>query len=609
VVSALRLRVTADSVRSVLPRASLVLLGLAWTVPFLQPYHHYPITAFYNEWLALALGLLAAVVLVRGESWRDAVVPIVTLAPLGLILLIGMQVAAGLVPYAEQALVAAFYLLWAILLMVLGRVLRTELGLPAVAECLAWFLLVGGLLNALAGLLQLYDAARPLGFLVADREKGGIYGNLAQTNHFSTHISMAVASAGYLYSRGVLRGSFAAPCLALFALVLALSGSRGPWLYLGLFTVLALALRRCRRDAETGRLAFFALWLLLTFALAQWVASLPLLQPERGLILTSAERLFYTAGGIEARWQLAREAWQMFLGAPWAGAGWGQFPWQHFLNLDVAAAVGAPGICNHAHNLVLQLLAETGLAGALLVLGAAVVWLWELRRARFDVELWWLLAILAVLGVHSLLEYPLWYAYFLGIAAPLAGLGSGSGVTVRRAGPARLLVALCLLSGAFNLIAVVGPYRDFERLVFDPELRAARVLTDEGFARSIARVYREPLLVPYVELVLAHAIDITAERLPEKLALSARAMHFAPTNVVVYRHAMLLALGGEVAAALRLLDRAASVYPGELDDAVRQLAGLARRHPAEFTPLLELAAARNTKLGASGALEPGSRAR
>jgi len=33
---------------------------------------------------------------------------------------------------------------------------------------------------------------------------------------------------------------------------------------------------------------------------------------------------------------------------------------------------------------------------------------------------------------------------------------------------ARVLVALALLSGAFNLGAVVGPYREFERLVFDP---------------------------------------------------------------------------------------------------------------------------------------------
>ena len=35
-----------------LARASLVLIGLAWVVPVLQPYHRYPLTAFFSEWLA-----------------------------------------------------------------------------------------------------------------------------------------------------------------------------------------------------------------------------------------------------------------------------------------------------------------------------------------------------------------------------------------------------------------------------------------------------------------------------------------------------------------------------------------------------------------------------
>jgi len=113
-------------------------------------------------------------------------------------------------------------------------------------------------------------------------------------------------------------------------------------------------------------------------------------------------------------------------------------------------------------------------------------------------------------------------------------------------------------------------------------------------------VYREPLLVPYVELVLAHSIAVTADRLPEKLALTGRAMHFAPTNAALCSRAMMLALAGENAAALRLLDRAARVYPGELDDVVSQLRELARRDPASFTPLLELATARNTSRRANG---------
>ena len=41
-------------------RASLLLIGLAWTLPFLQPRHRYPLTGFYGEWLAFGIGLAAA---------------------------------------------------------------------------------------------------------------------------------------------------------------------------------------------------------------------------------------------------------------------------------------------------------------------------------------------------------------------------------------------------------------------------------------------------------------------------------------------------------------------------------------------------------------------
>jgi hypothetical protein len=49
-------------------RAAVLLTGLAWTLPFLQPYHRFPLTSFYSEWLAFALGLAAVLPLLRRES-------------------------------------------------------------------------------------------------------------------------------------------------------------------------------------------------------------------------------------------------------------------------------------------------------------------------------------------------------------------------------------------------------------------------------------------------------------------------------------------------------------------------------------------------------------
>lgn len=584
-------------------RGSLLLIGLAWTLPFLQPYHRFPLTGFYSEWLALALGLAAALVLLDKDSWNKAAVPAVAVAPIGLIVVLGLQVALGRVPYAEQALTAALYLLWTAVLILLGHVLRREIPLATAATMLAWFLFAGGVLGAAVGLLQHYQISTPVDFLIGRTHTQSVYGNLGQPNHYAGQLSFALVSASYLYARRSLHGALAGGCIALLLLLLALAGSRSTWLYLGALTVLALLLHHRRRDADSRRTAVVAAWLLPGFVVAHWVSTLPFMAPADGAFVTSLERLFQVASGIEPRLQLWREAWQMFLGAPVLGAGWGQFAWHHFLYQAATGATAAPGVYNHAHNAILHLMAESGALGTLIVVGAVLLWLTDLKGVKFDLERWWQLALLAVIGIHSMLEYPLWYAYFLGVAALLLGLGAERVFILRLAGAARMVVGLGIVAGWLNLVAVLPSYRDFELLVFIPQRSNSPPLDEEAFSRAIAGIHREPLLAPYVEFAVAYGVTLTEESLPEKLIFTARATHFAPVPVVVYRHALLLALAGEREAALAQLEQSLRVYPEEAGDVVAQLEALASRRPAGFAPLLELAKARSADLRARSPIQ------
>ena len=503
-------------------------------------------------------------------------------------------------PYPEQALTAVLYLMWALLMMQLGHVLGRTLGMVGVAETLAWCVLAGGAVSAVIGVLQHYAFSTPLDFMVGRKGGPAVYGNLGQPNHYAAHLTLALAGAGYLYGCGRLAGALAAPGAALLLLLMALSGSRSPWLYLGALAALAVFLERCRRDAGSRRLAVYAVWLLPGFLAAQWVVALPLLQPEGGVQI-SLQRLFGTATGIEARLQLLYEAWRLFLEAPLLGAGFGQFAWHHYAWSPPPDVAAAPGLFSHAHNIVLQLLAESGLAGAVLVAAAALYWLAGLRRVAFDRERWWLLATLSVVAIHSGVEFPLWYAYFLGIAAVLLGVGATQVIALSFAmtRALRLAAVAVLAIGWFYVAAIVAPYRDFERLVFDAR-PDARPEDERAYADAIMRVHREPLLRPYVELAMTYAITVSAQDLRQKLDLNTRVMRFAPVAEVVYRQASLLALAGERAAALRQLDQAARAYPRELDDAAAQLRSAAARQPGAFLPLLELAAARSAELRARG---------
>jgi O-antigen ligase len=569
-------------------RASVLLTGLAWTLPFLQPYHRFPLTAFYSEWLALALGLVAALPLLRRETWREATVPLIALAPLGLAVVLALQVALGRVPYAEQALAAGLYLAWAALMALLGHALGRTVALDSIARTLAWFLLAGGLLQALIGLAQHYSVSTPLDFLVARKDRAVIYGNLAQPNHYGACVTLSLVSAAYLYGRGTLRGALAVPCAALLLVVLALAGARSAWLYLMVLAVFAVLLHRSGRDGASRRLAVFACALLPGFIAAHGLVALPFLVPEQGLWVTSVDRLFQVASGVRTRLDLWWEAWQMFLAAPVLGAGFGQFAWHHFLYQAAGDAPAAGRLFNHAHNIVLHLLAETGIAGATFVIGAVLGWFAGLRRVKLDLTWWWLLSLLAVIGIHSLLEYPLWYAYFLGPAALLLGLGAQHPLAVRFPGAGRAAVALAVLLGCVNLVAVIPAYRDFERLVFGAGQQAPGE-SESAYARAVMNVHREPLLKPYVELAIAFGASVERAQLDSKLELVTRAMRFAPLDVMTYRQALLLALAGSAEAAREQLERSLRAYPGERAAVVAELENLARRYPAEMTPLLKLA--------------------
>ncbi|HEY7744536.1 MAG TPA: Wzy polymerase domain-containing protein [Burkholderiales bacterium] len=576
-------------------RAVVLLIGLAWTIPFLQPYHRFPLTAFYSEWLAFALGLGAAAWLLTREPWREATVPLIALAPLALASLLAVHVALDRVPYAEQALTAGLYLMWAALMALLGHALGRRLPLDAIATTLAWFLLAAGVLHALIGLVQHYNVSTPLNFLIAQKAWAAVFGNIAQPNHYATCVTLSLASAGYLYGIGRLPGAVAAACAGLFLAVLALTGSRSPWLHLLALLTLALLLHYRRREAASRRLAIFSFWLLPGFIAADRLVTLPFLMPNESLrMVTSAENLFQVATGVGPRLELWGEAWQLFLTAPVLGAGLGQFAWHHFLHNDPGG--GAAGwVFSHAHNVVLQLMAETGIAGTLIGAGAVLAWLMGLRRVRLDPAWWWLLSALAVIGIHSLLEYPLWYSYFLGPAALLLGLGAQHALPVRFTGAARAAVVVAVLVGCVNLAAVIPAYRAFEQLVFTTEQHASQTPSDQEFGEALTKVHDEPLLKPYVELAIAYGVSVDRTHLDEKLALVTRAMRFAPVHVVVFRQAQLLALAGRADAAREQLERSLRAYPYELRAAVAELTALARLYPSEMGPLLELAASKSAE--------------
>jgi hypothetical protein len=298
----------------------------------------------------------------------------------------------------------------------------------------------------------------------------------------------------------------------------------------------------------------------------------------------------------EIRPRLWHTAWLLFLDAPVLGQGYRQYGFGNFLlNADLPPPP-VTGFTDHAHNLLLNIMAEFGLVGLALLLTGTLLWAAGLLRQARTVQLWWLCGIAAVLAIHSLLEYPLWYAFFLGPAALVLGLGEARALelppAVRRARRTRLALAAMLVLAWVSLAQV---FRDYMYMENFATLRYKYLhATAEMHRRAkdvLLQIPRSSLLAPWVELGLARSIPVSAEDLRDKLAVNASAMRGFPIDDVVYRQAMLLALAGDEAGARRQWDRAAASFPQERESAALVLRRRVEDGVDALRPLLEHAQA------------------
>lgn len=568
---------------------SLALIGLMCVYSFLNYYHQFPWTTFYQEWGTAVLGLGGATLLLGAAYWRQAELPRIVVLPVGLLLLVVVQYALGKIPYFGQMLLIALYLMWAALLMMLGARLREVLGLPLVVTVLAAFFVVGAELGAFLGMYQHFHWHSSLDPWVTVKISPAVFGNVAQPNHYADYETLGLVSLGLLYARGALR-AWQAALLALPVLfVLPLTGSREIWLYLGGLSIATLVWQW--RNRAHRPLLYYSLLILGGFGLMHLAPELPWLQVGAGESTNTVARMFgadVSSGSIRLR--LWPEAVRIFLHFPLFGAGFGQYAWEHFLMTAPERTAGIPGLYNNAHNLVLQIAAEGGLAGLVLLFGTLSLWVMQAWRAERTIYHWWGYALLMVLGIHSFLEYPLWYAYFLGIAALLLGLLDGSRfrVELRRAG--RGFMALTLLLGTLSLLQLFTGYRTLERLNqlrFDSADQGAYYYAE--MKQGIAQLQGQLLLQPYADLLTARVIPLDSTDLAYKLELSHTTERFIPSAEAVYRQSMLLALSGNLEAAQREMERGIWAYPGDYAMAEGVLHRLVANDPAHYNALLEFA--------------------
>jgi O-antigen ligase len=424
-------------------KLSLWLAALAICAPSWLAYSVSPSATFLNQATAVTAWGAWLVVMLNAVGGRRAA-PCGLRQPQfgnhGLVALLGalsIVALAAVMAWARQGLPLSLALSAFLMLLAAGTVLCAgvvfagnestaqdqEAGCVGAFRLLAIAMVVAGLGASVIALFQVFAPQLADGrWLAASSLEGRATGNFRQPNHLGSLLlwsMVALLALGGLRTQQT-RSSVALQNALLFVLMFGVVLTASRTAALGLLVLAAWGL-------VDRKLPVFTRSLLLTtpllYALIWW--GLTVWAQATGHAF-GGEGRFSAEGDISSsRFAIWRDTLVLIAQNPWTGVGWGRFnfAWSltPFPNRPTA-------FFDHTHNLFLQFAVELGIPLALL-LTALLMWAfwcatknaWGALGAR-GVALRSCWVMLLLVALHSQLEYPLWYAYFLFPAAFVWGL-------------------------------------------------------------------------------------------------------------------------------------------------------------------------------------------
>ncbi len=327
----------------------------------------------------------------------------------------------GLVPWSLSLSAVGTIAAAVLVAAIAASAQRAGLGARAFrAFCIG--LVIAGVASALIGLLQVFAPHAPDGDWIAIAAIAGrATGNLRQPNHLSSLLLWSVVAAIWLGEAKALEGRLAAGLAIAFIYVVMLSASRTG--ALGTITLAAWGLldrrlsRRARIVLALAPILYAAMW---------WLTSVWAAQSEQ--VIGAQARFGKGVDLATNRYDVWSDTISLIASHPWFGVGFGDF---NFAWTLTPFPNRPTEFFDHTHNIILNFAVEMGVPLASVVVVLLVYALWRalghavldgrepgagypVQRAAF--------VIVFLVAVHSMLEYPLWYAYFLLPAAFAFGL-------------------------------------------------------------------------------------------------------------------------------------------------------------------------------------------
>ncbi|MFZ6815438.1 Wzy polymerase domain-containing protein [Undibacterium sp. Rencai35W] len=383
----------------------LLIFTIFLTMSYVHPHHIHPYRTYYHDILTVFALFIISSYLAIFQSPR-LITPQVVIIPVFGIGAIFLQMFFDIVLIQSDLLLPSLYFLFFGLALVVGASYAyPESGAESICCALAIAHLLAALLSVIMQVIQAigFDAS-PLIMYIAPSAQPFMrpYANVAQPNQLALLFCFGLASIWWLYQRFLIRKAFVVSLVIAMLWGLALTQSRIGWLIVPVFILISIF--RIEKGRTVSRWLIVALGILYV----GFVVSLPVLGELIGFASGSVAD---HVGGRSERLVLMQQAWHMALQHPWLGVGWFGFGAEQ---VNIAADFGSSTYAEHSHNLILNFLAELGFP-ATIVIFSVLGW-WFLRACilpRATVNSRFANLFFVAVFIHSMVEFPLWYAFVL----------------------------------------------------------------------------------------------------------------------------------------------------------------------------------------------------
>lgn len=557
-------------------RIAVFVLAASWLVAWLAPTRGiYDLNYLPEIYIVAGVGLAALLSGLAKQKSSDspALVSWLLMGPLlllmGLISVTALMATDGSI-YRELLLGPVVGLSCAVLSIVLFDWMADNQDIRF-DQCIELTVVLGGVLTAWTVLVQVGLMLDPVGLVILPPLGTVPFANFFQRNHAALLMSMAVIVmlAGYR-SSGTASKVARFVAIILLGICIILTQSRAGLLLAVTGGVLVLILSDRAGSGWKSHIGSISVVACVS-VLLQWSVEVGL----SDLLAASATHgvldRFSTGEGLIMRLHIMLHGLKQWGQSPILGGGWGSHPGWLFEN---ALALSWPRFSTNTHNIVTQLLAETGLVGTIPVVFALVVVAarcWRHRIWRLNERAAMYVTLVLMLVLHSMVEYPLWNLYFLVPflwflvnllhSCSSADLG-GSGYYVDQA-VMRLIrggAGILMLVTAVGLLVLIMNHVD------------QRVRSQQAFAAGQALPADVATDSTYFADVLRHASPISSDHLAHaRIKIGGRLVATTPMDWIIERLAIDQALAGQIDASVVSYQRLCAMYRHRCDETLKRL--------------------------------------